>query len=150
MVRLGIGLYGFASTVHEQAHLQNVATLKTTISQVKNVPANETIGYTRTGILKRDTQVATVAIGYADGINRRLSNGVGKMMVKGKQVPVIGHICMDMCMLDITDVQAKEGDEVIVFGTELPVNEMARVLGTISYEILVNVSQRVKRVYFQE
>ncbi|MCX6290508.1 MAG: bifunctional UDP-N-acetylmuramoyl-tripeptide:D-alanyl-D-alanine ligase/alanine racemase [Bacteroidetes bacterium] len=150
MVRLGIGLYGFAATTHEQAHLQNVATLKTTISQIKNVPATETIGYSRKGILKRDTQVATVAIGYADGINRRLSNGAGKMLVKGKRVPVIGHVCMDMCMLDITDVHAKEGDEVIVFGAELPVQEMAKILGTISYEILVNVSQRVKRVYFHE
>ncbi len=150
MVRLGIGLYGFASTSHEQVHLQNVATLKTTISQIKNVAANETIGYNRKGVLKRDTQVATVAIGYADGINRRLSNGVGKMLVNGKMVPIIGNVCMDMCMLDITDVQAKEGDEVIVFGAELPVNEMSKALGTISYEILVNVSQRVKRVYFHE
>lgn len=150
MVRLGIGLYGFASTSHEQAHLQHVATLKTTISQIKNVSVHETIGYNRKGILKRDTQVATVAIGYADGINRRLSNGVGKMLVNGKRVPIIGNVCMDMCMLDITDVQAKEGDEVIVFGAELPVSEMAKSLGTISYEILVNVSQRVKRVYFHE
>ena len=150
MVRLGIGLYGFASTSHEQVHLQNVATLKTTISQIKNVAAHETIGYNRKGVLKRDTQVATIAIGYADGVNRRLSNGIGKMLVNGKKVPVVGNVCMDMCMLDITDVQAKEGDEVIVFGAELPVNEMATSLGTISYEILANVSQRVKRVYFYE
>jgi alanine racemase len=150
MVRLGIGLYGFAATSHEQMHLQNVATLKTTISQIKNVPANETVGYSRAGKLKRDTQVATVAIGYADGINRRLSNGVGKMFVNGKRVPIIGHVCMDMCMLDITDVKAKEGDEVIVFGSDLSVNELAKSLGTIPYEILTNVSQRVKRIYFHE
>jgi len=150
MVRLGIGLYGFASTSHEQAHLQHVATLKTTISQIKNIPASETVGYNRKGILKRDSQIATVVIGYADGINRRLSNGAGRMLVNGKSVPIIGNVCMDMCMLDITDVQAKEGDEVIVFGAELPVNEMAKALGTISYEILVNISQRVKRVYFHE
>jgi alanine racemase len=150
MVRLGIGLYGFAATSHEQAHLQHVATLKTAISQIKNVPANETVGYNRSGKLKRDTQVATVAIGYADGINRRLSNGAGKMLVNGKRVPIIGNICMDMCMLDITDVNAKEGDEVIVFGAELSVHEMAKSLGTIPYEILTNVSQRVKRVYFHE
>ncbi len=150
MVRLGIGLYGFAATSHEQKHLQNVATLKTTISQIKNIPANETVGYSRSGKLKRDSQVATVAIGYADGINRRLSNGVGKMLVNGKRVPVIGNMCMDMCMLDVTEVKAKEGDEVIVFGAELPVSEMAGTLGTIPYEILTNVSQRVKRVYFQE
>jgi alanine racemase len=150
MVRLGIGLYGFAATSHEQAHLQNVATLKTTISQIKNVPVNETVGYNRSGKLKRDSQIATVAIGYADGINRRLSNGAGKMLVNGKKVPIIGNICMDMCMLDITDVNAKEGDEVIVFGAELSVHEMAKSLGTIPYEILTNVSQRVKRVYFHE
>lgn len=150
MVRLGIGLYGFAATSHEQTHLQHVATLKTTISQIKNVPANETVGYSRSGKLKRDTQVATVAIGYADGINRRLSNGTGKMLVNGKRVPIIGNVCMDMSMLDITDVKAKEGDEVIVFGADLPVSEMAKALGTIPYEILTNVSQRVKRIYFQE
>jgi alanine racemase len=150
MVRLGIGLYGFAGTTHEQQQLQHVATLKTTISQIKYVPAGETVGYSRKGILKRDTQVSTVAIGYADGLNRRLGNGVGRMLVNGKTVPVIGNICMDMCMLDITDISAKEGDEVIVFGPELPVSEMARQLETIPYEILTGISQRVKRVYFQE
>ena len=150
MVRLGIGLYGIASTPNEQNHLQQVATLKTTISQIKNVPANETIGYSRKGKVKRDTIVATVAIGYADGINRRLSNGVGKMMVNGKLAPIIGNVCMDMCMLDITEIPAKEGDEVIVFGTDYPVTEMAKAIGSIPYEVLVNVSQRVKRVYFHE
>ena len=150
MVRLGIGLYGFAATPNEQNHLEQAATLKTTISQIKNVAANETIGYSRKGKLKRDTIVATVAIGYADGINRRLSNGVGKMLVNGKLAPIIGNVCMDMCMLDITDIPAKEGDEVIVFGTDYPVTEMAKATGTIAYEILVNVSQRVKRVYFHE
>ncbi len=150
MVRLGIGLYGFAATTHEQQQLQQVATLRTTISQIKNVPANETVGYSRKGILKRETVVATVAVGYADGINRRLSNGVGKMLVNGKLAPILGNVCMDMTMLDITDIPAKEGDEVIVFGPELPVYEMARQLGTIPYEILTGISQRVKRVYFQE
>lgn len=150
MVRLGIGLYGIAATSNEQNHLQQIATLKTTISQIKNVPANETVGYSRMGKLKRDTIVATVAIGYADGISRRLGNGIGKMMVNGKLAPIIGSVCMDMCMLDITDIPAKEGDEVIVFGTEYPVTEMAKAVGTIPYEVLVNVSQRVKRVYFQE
>ncbi len=150
MVRLGIGLYGFSSTTNEQQQLQHVATLKTTISQIRNVPANETIGYNRKGKLKRDTVLATVAIGYADGINRRLGNGTGKMLVNGKLAPIIGNVCMDMCMLDITDVQAHEGDEVIVFGAEYPVTIMAEAIGTIPYEVLVNVSQRVKRVYFQE
>ncbi|MFM7218511.1 MAG: bifunctional UDP-N-acetylmuramoyl-tripeptide:D-alanyl-D-alanine ligase/alanine racemase, partial [Bacteroidota bacterium] len=150
MVRIGIGLYGFAATSHEQQQLQHVATLKTVISQIKNVPANETVGYSRKGLLKRDTLVATVAVGYADGIDRRLSNGVGRMLVNGRQVPIIGNVCMDMCMLDITDVPAKEGDEVIVFGPELSVSEMSRWLGTIPYELLTGISQRVKRVYYQE
>ena len=150
MVRIGIGLYGFSSTANEQNQLEQVATLKTTISQIKHVPMNETIGYNRKGKLKRDTVVATVAIGYADGINRRYGNGTGKMLVNGKQAPIIGNICMDMCMLDITDIQAREGDEVIVFGPELSVTVIAEATGTIPYEILVNISQRVKRVYFQE
>jgi alanine racemase len=150
MVRLGIGLYGFSSTAYEQQQLQQVATLKTTISQIRNVPAKETIGYNRKGKLKRDSVIATIAIGYADGISRRLGNGNGSMLVNGKLAPIIGNVCMDMCMLDITEVQAREGDEVIVFGSEYPVSIMADAIGTIPYEVLVNVSQRVKRVYFQE
>ena len=150
MVRLGIGLYGFASTAHEQDHLQHVATLKTTISQIKNVPMNETIGYSRKGKMKRDSIISTVAIGYADGVNRRLGNGTGKMLVNGKLAPIVGSVCMDMCMLDITEIQAKEGDEVIVFGKQHPVTEMSTALATIPYEVLVNVSTRVKRIYFQE
>ncbi|MFN8166492.1 MAG: bifunctional UDP-N-acetylmuramoyl-tripeptide:D-alanyl-D-alanine ligase/alanine racemase, partial [Bacteroidia bacterium] len=136
MVRLGIGLYGIAATANEQQHLEQVATLKTTISQIKNVPSNETIGYSRKGKLKRDSVIATVAIGYADGISRRLGNGVGKMLVNGKLAPIIGNVCMDMCMLDITDIPAREGDEVIVFGSDYPVTEMAKAVGTIPYEIL--------------
>lgn len=150
MVRLGIGLYGFASSQHEQRHLQNVATLRTAISQIKNISAGETIGYNRKAKLERDTQIATVAIGYADGVNRKLGNSIGKMLVNGKLAPIIGNVCMDMCMLDITDVAAKEGDEVVVFGAELSANELAKSLNTIPYEILTSISQRVKRVYFQE
>jgi alanine racemase len=156
MVRLGIGLYGFAPTENEQHHLENVATLKTTVSQVKNVQAGESIGYSLKGRLKRDSQIATVAIGYADGLSRRMGNGNGKMLVHtrdgqgGKLVPIVGNVCMDMCMIDVTNTPVKEGDEVIVFGAGLPVSEMARSLATIPYEILVNVSQRVKRVYFHE
>ena len=149
MVRLGIGLYGFGP-LHEQRHLQNVATLRTVISQIKNISAGETIGYNRKAKLNRDTQVATVAIGYADGINRKLGNGAGAMLVNGMRASILGNVCMDMCMLDITDIAAKEGDEVIVFGSALPASEMASALGTIPYEILTGVSQRVKRVYFQE
>jgi alanine racemase len=130
--------------------LQHVATLRTTISQIKNVLAGETIGYNRSAKINRDTLIATVAIGYADGINRKLSNGKGSMMINGKLAPIIGNVCMDMCMLDITDVPAKEGDEVIVFGADHAVTEMSKILGTIPYEILTGVSQRVKRVYYQE
>jgi alanine racemase len=157
MVRLGIGLYGFAPTQLEQQHLQHVVTLKTTISQVRQVPAGESIGYSLKGRLKRDSTIATVAIGYADGLSRRLGNGNGRMLVQfskegrgGHLVPTVGNVCMDMCMLDVTGFPVKEGDEVLVFGPGLPLADVAHVLGTIPYEVLVNVSQRVKRVYYHE
>ena len=130
--------------------MQNVSTLKTSISQIKNVPANETIGYSRKGVASRDMQIATVPIGYADGLSRKLSNGKGKMIIKGKLAPIVGNVCMDMCMIDITDIAANENDEVIVFGNENPITEIAKDLNTIPYEVLTNVSRRVKRVYFQE
>ena len=94
--------------------------------------------------------IATVAIGYADGINRRLGNGIGKFLVNGRLAPIVGNVCMDMCMLDVTDIPVREGDEVIVFGPELPVTKLAESLGTIPYEVLAGISQRVKRVYYQE
>ena len=150
MVRLGIGLYGIASNEADQKNLQNVGTLKTTISQIKNVSPKETVGYSRKGVVNRESQVATVSIGYADGLSRRLSNGIGKMYINGKLAPIIGNICMDMCMLDITDIPAKEADEVIVFGQEHPITQIAKELGTIPYELLTNISQRVKRVYYHE
>ncbi len=150
MVRLGIGLYGIAPTVHEQNQLQQVATLKSIISQIKNIPSGETVGYSRKGKINRPSQIATVAIGYADGLNRRLSNGIGKMLVNGRFAPIIGNISMDMCMIDITDAPAKEGDEVIVFGADYPVTQLSKQLDTIPYEILSTISQRVKRIYFQE
>lgn len=150
MVRLGIGMYGIGVTPEEQALLQNVSTLKTTISQIKNVPEGETIGYSRKGKAMRPTQIATVPIGYADGLNRRLSNGQGVLWVNGQAAPIIGNVCMDMCMIDITGISAREGDEVIVFGDAASIGRMAKDLGTIPYEVLTNVSARVKRVYFQE
>ncbi len=150
MVRLGIGLHGIAATQHEQKQLQFVATLKTTISQIKTVKAHQTIGYSRKGVVSRDTLVATVAIGYADGLNRKLGYGTGSMLINNKKCPTLGSVCMDMTMLDITDAAAKEGDEVIVFGPGYSIIEMAKDLGTIPYEILTMVSQRVKRVYFHE
>ena len=150
MVRLGIGLYGIGANPTEQLQLQNVSTLKTSISQIKNIPAHETIGYSRKGVATRDMQIATVPIGYADGLSRKLSNGKGKMMVKGKPAAIIGNVCMDMCMIDITDIKANENDEVIVFGDANPITNIATDIGTIPYEVLTNVSRRVKRVYYQE
>ncbi|CAN5206992.1 bifunctional UDP-N-acetylmuramoyl-tripeptide:D-alanyl-D-alanine ligase/alanine racemase [soil metagenome] len=150
MVRLGIGLYGIAASVEAQRKLRNVSTLKTTISQLKNVPKGESIGYSRKGIAKENMKIATVPIGYADGLSRKLSNGTGKMFVNGKEVRIVGNVCMDMCMLDVSGVNCAEGDEVIVFGTDYPITELAKDMGTIPYEVLTNVSRRVKRVYFQE
>jgi len=150
MVRLGIGLYGIGNDAAEQQLLQNVSTLKTSISQIKNVPANDTIGYNRNAIAKNDMQVATIPIGYADGLSRKLSGGKGKVIVKGKIVPIVGNVCMDMCMIDVTGIQVAEGDEVIIFGEAHPIHQLAKDLDTIPYEVLTNVSRRVKRVYFQE
>lgn len=146
MVRLGIGLYGF-DMAPKGIQLANVSLLKTTISQIKHLPKTETVGYDRKGVLKRDSVIATVKIGYADGYNRRFGNGVGKMTIHGKSVPTIGNICMDMCMLDITDVEANEGDEVVVFPD---LAHAAKEIGTIPYELLTGISSRVKRVYFYE
>lgn len=150
MVRLGIGLYGVESLMDERNSLQNVATLKTTISQIKYLKKGETVGYGRKGVMFRDGKIATVKIGYADGYARVLGNGVGTMMINNKEVPTIGNICMDMTMLDVTDIEVKEEDEVIVFGAELSVYEVAEKMNTIPYEVLTNISQRVKRVYFYE
>lgn len=146
MVRLGIGLYGIDLS-DNGLHLEPVSAVKTTISQIKQLNAAETVGYDRKGVLKRDSHIATVKIGYADGYDRRLGNGIGKMMIAGQIVPTIGNVCMDMCMLDITDIIANEGDEVIVFPDLI---QTAKDIGTIPYELLVGISSRVKRVYFYE
>ena len=150
MVRLGIGLYGADSNPIALQQLKNVATLKTTISQVKKVKAGQTVGYGRKGVLHTDSLVATVRIGYADGYPRTLSDGIGHMLVKGYPAKVLGNVCMDMTMLDITGIDAAEGDEVIVFGEALPVGMVAKEAGTIAYEILTGISQRVQRVYYEE
>ncbi|HLP49930.1 MAG TPA: bifunctional UDP-N-acetylmuramoyl-tripeptide:D-alanyl-D-alanine ligase/alanine racemase [Chitinophagales bacterium] len=150
MVRLGIGLYGIDSSQKVEGKLMTVSTLKTTISQIKKVKKGDTVGYGRVGKVAKDKTIATVGIGYADGLSRKLSNKVGRMLVNGKLVPVIGNVCMDMTMLDITGVDAKEGDEVIVFGDNPSVEEVALAAETIPYEILTGISARVKRVYFQE
>jgi alanine racemase len=150
MVRIGIGLYGFDSTLNGNAGLHTVAVLKTTITQIKQVGRLETVGYGRRGILPEGGTTATVKIGYADGYRRSFGNGVGRMLVNGKPAVTVGAIAMDMCMLDITGIEAKTGDEVIVFNDQLTIADLAGQIGTIPYEILTNISQRVKRVYFYE
>jgi alanine racemase len=180
MVRLGIGLYGVGSSPGEQSMLKNVSTLKSVITQIKHIPAGETIGYNRKGIAEKDTTIAIVPVGYADGLNRRLGNGRGKLYIHGKPAPVIGNICMDLTMVDVSPTpiidesthprplpqegggshasrvtrhdlsDVREGDEVIIFGDQHPVAELARDIGTIPYEVLTGISRRVKRIYFYE
>ena len=150
MVRLGIGLYGIAPMPEEQGNLENVSTLRSIISQIKHVQSDDTVGYNRRFKAKNETTIAIVPIGYADGLSRALSNGIGHLKVRGKFTPIVGSICMDMTMIDVTGVNAHEGDEVIVFGKDLPITRLADEMGSIPYEILTGISQRVKRVYFQE
>jgi Alr-MurF fusion protein len=151
MVRLGIGMYGVDSAAVHQSWLQPVTTLKTTIAQLKHLKAGDTVSYNRRGLIERDSLIATVRIGYADGYSRKLGYGTGKMHVRGHDAPVIGTVCMDMTMIDVTDIPGvQEGDEVIIFGKEIPVQQLAIWAGTIPYEILTGISQRVKRVYFEE
>ncbi|WP_259016844.1 bifunctional UDP-N-acetylmuramoyl-tripeptide:D-alanyl-D-alanine ligase/alanine racemase [Emticicia fluvialis] len=150
MVRLGIGLYGVEATGTEQKSLQTVGTLKTIISQIKHLKKGETIGYSRKGVLDKDSRIATIAIGYADGFDRGFSKGVGYVLVNGTRCPVIGNVCMDMTMVDVTEASCEEGDEVIIFGKDLPIHELAASIGTIPYEILTGVSERVKRVFYKE
>lgn len=150
MVRLGIGLYGINPTEQEFNQLVPVATLKTIISQIKTIKAGETIGYGRKGKASTEMKMATIAIGYADGFSRSFSQGKGLVLVRGKKVPVVGNVCMDMTMIDVTGTDAHEGDEVILFGPDLPLQEVAQRIQTIPYEILTNTSERVKRVFFAE
>ena len=148
MVRLGVGLYGVDPFANRMLH--NVSTLKTTILQIRDVPQEETVGYSRKGRLDRDSRIAAIPIGYADGLNRHLGNGRAWCLVNGQRAPYVGNICMDVCMIDVTDIDCKEGDKVIIFGEGLPVTELAEILDTIPYEILTSVSTRVKRVYYQD
>lgn len=150
MVRLGIGLYGVEVNRQEQRALQQIGTFKTVVSQVKHLPAGETIGYSRKGILEKASSIATIALGYADGYDRRFSKGVGKVLINGTLCPVVGNVCMDMTMVDTTDVPVQEGDEVIIFGQDLPITHLADQIGTIPYEILTGISERVKRVFYKE
>jgi alanine racemase len=147
MCRLGIGLYGFS---FNGAQLRNVCSLETTILSVKTVKAGETIGYGRHTRLEEDRVIAVIPIGYADGFDRRFSNYGGEVYVRGKRCPVVGNVCMDQAMIDVTEADARPGDPVEVFGEHMPLQELADKLGTITYEILTSVSRRVQRIYFYE
>ena len=146
-VRLGIGLYGVSAVNHD---LKHVGRLSTQIAQLRNVQVGETVGYGRKGEVKEPKTIATIPIGYADGFRRALSNGLGKVWIKDRLVPVIGNVCMDMTMIDVTGLDVEEGDEVVIFGPELPIQKVAEWYDTIPYEILTNVAARVKRVYTKE
>jgi alanine racemase len=151
MVRIGIGLYGIDPAVSDRIQLQPVARLLATVAQIKTLQPGDSVSYNRKTIVDHATRIATVRLGYADGFPRRLGNGVGHVMIRGKKAPVVGTVCMDMFMVDITDVSPVQvGDEVIVFGAELPITELAALAGTIPYEIMTGISQRVKRVYVEE
>jgi alanine racemase len=148
MVRLGIGLYGVSASGLKG--LRNVSTLRTTILQIQELKSGESVGYSRREYLNKDSRIAIIPIGYADGLNRHLGNGNGYVIVNGVKCPFVGNICMDACMIDVTDANAKEGDSVLIFGEDLPVTEIADKLHTIPYEILTSVSPRVKRIYYRE
>jgi alanine racemase len=151
MVRLGIGLYGVDGSAEIQPQLQVVQTLKATISQIRKLPKTETIGYSRRGKLERDSIIATISIGYADGLLRGAGNGRFSVGIHGHRAPIVGGVCMDMTMIDITDIpNVIEGDEVEIFGEHVPVQDLADALQTIPYEVFTGISERVKRVYFQE
>lgn len=148
MVRLGIGLYGVSSV--NQGKLQNVSTLKTHVIQVKHLEPGDTVGYNRKGIITRPSTIVTIPIGYADGLDRKLSNGNGQFLLNGKLVPTIGNVSMDTCMLDATGINVSEGDEVVIFGKQPTIFDIAKTIDTIPYEVLTSISRRVKRIYFQE
>jgi alanine racemase len=154
MCRLGIGLYGVDPYVAPQTNhlspLKCVSTLKTTILQLRHVPKEDTVGYSRKGVLTRDSVIAAIPIGYADGLNRKLGNRHCYCLVNGQKAEYVGNICMDVALIDVTDIQCEEGDSVEIFGKNLPVTVLSDVLETIPYEVLTSVSNRVKRVYFQD
>ena len=155
MCRLGIGMYGFSFLPISDArchtsNIRNVCTLKTTILSIKTVPTGSTIGYGRHTTVNEDRQIAVIPIGYADGFDRRFSNYGGDVLVRGKRCPVVGNVCMDQAMIDVTGTDAQPGDYAIVFGDQLPIQELADKLSTIPYEVLTSISRRVQRLYFYE
>lgn len=150
MVRLGIGLYGVSNDEEEQKQLLNVGTLKSVISQIRTISSGESVGYGRRYAVSENRKIATIPIGYADGISRHWGNGKGYVVIKNQQAPIVGSVCMDMLMADVTGIECKEGNEVILFGENPTVTQMAKAMGTIPYEIMTAISQRVKRVFYRE
>jgi alanine racemase len=148
MCRLGLGLYGVNPRNNEM--LSTVSTLKTTILQLRHVKAGESVGYSRRTILDRDSMIGAIPIGYADGLNRLLGNRHGYCLVNGQKAEYVGNICMDVAMIDVTDIDCQEGDQVEIFGNNLPVTVLSDTIDTIPYEVLTGVSNRVKRIYYQD
>jgi alanine racemase len=149
LVRLGIGLHGIGADASESAHLLPAASLRTPIAQLRHVPKGDSVSYGRRWVAQRPSLIATVPLGYADGLSRRLGNGVGRLWVHGSAAPIVGSVCMDMCMVDVTDIPCHIGDMAYLFNAEHPVTEVARDLGTIAYEVLTGIAQRVKRIHMQ-
>lgn len=150
MVRLGIGIYGISNDEDEQKYLENVGTLKSVISQIRTIQKGESVGYARRFVAERETKIATIPIGYADGISRSWGNGLGYVVINNKEAKIVGSVCMDMLMVDVTEIDCKEGNSAIIFGENPTVNFIAKQLNTIPYEILTSISQRVKRVFYRE
>ncbi|MDO4820125.1 MAG: alanine racemase C-terminal domain-containing protein, partial [Prevotella sp.] len=148
MCRLGLGLYGI--NPRNNSIITNVGTLRTTILQIRHVKADETVGYSRRGVLQRDSVIAAIPIGYADGLNRRLGNRACYCLVNGQKAEYVGNICMDVAMIDVTGIECCEGDSVEIFGEHLPVTVLSDAIGTIPYEVMTSISNRVKRIYYQE
>lgn len=147
MVRLGIGFYGVSSDEKTQKELLPASTLKSKIAQLKHIKKGETVGYNRQGVAPANLTIATIPVGYADGLSRNLSNGNWKMIVNNQKAPIVGNVCMDMVMIDVTNIACEVGDEALIFSSENSITEMAKRIGTIPYEILTSYSPRVKRVF---
>ncbi|MCF0209816.1 MAG: alanine racemase, partial [Bacteroidales bacterium] len=150
MVRLGIGMYGIGVNENQQQYLRTVHRFKTIITQVREIEAGEDVSYSRKFVSKSKTKIGVIPVGYADGLNRHLGNEKLTVYVNGYYAPIIGNICMDMCMIDISNIEAKAGDTVVIFGEENPAAKLAKILDTIPYEIFTSLAQRLKRVYFFE
>jgi alanine racemase len=150
MVRLGIGMYGIGINQEDEKKLRYVHRLKTILTMKRDIGEAEAVGYNMSYIAKEPKTIGVIPIGYADGLNRKRGNENGKVWINGSLAPIIGNVCMDMCMIDITNIECVEGDEVVIFGEEYAVNNIAKELDTIAYEVFTTISSRVKRVFYQE